>query len=129
MERLTWMLLLSLRYLRISPIIIGTAYVLNFTFIVTSKWSMDFISPMHPIWNKSSIFSPELEKRWIMLNTRRRFPLINCSLASLSPFWILAKSCFFSSSVRSGNFDVFTPQISTLYIAIISLLQPLSNIK
>ena len=44
----TLILLLSRRYLRHSPSIIGTAYVENFTFRLRSKLSIAFINPMHP---------------------------------------------------------------------------------
>ena len=51
------------------------------------------------------------------LRTSLRFPLIYVSLASVSPFWIRLKRSVFSSFVRSGSLEVFTPQISTLYPA------------
>ena len=57
-DLLTLIVLLSLKYLLTSPIIIGTAYVLNWTPCDKSKLSIDFIKPIHPIWNKSSAFSP-----------------------------------------------------------------------
>src|SRR5699024_9251750 len=46
---LTLIELLSLKYLLISPIIIGTAYVLNCTFKFMSKLSIAFIRPIQPI--------------------------------------------------------------------------------
>ena len=73
---------------------IDTAYVLNFTLRVISKLSMAFINPMHPIWNKSSTFSLDEENLLITLNTNLRFPLINFSLASISPSLIRTNKAF-----------------------------------
>jgi len=69
-----------LKYLRISPIIMGTAYVENLTFWVTSKLSIAFIRPIHPTWKRSSTYSPLLLNLWITLNTSLKFPFINSSL-------------------------------------------------
>ena len=115
-DLLTLTILLSLKYLLISPIIIGTAYVLNCTFRLKSKLSIDFINPIHPIWNKSSAHSFLPENLCTTLSTNLRFPFINSSLASLSPFFIFINSSFFSSFDSIGNFEVFTPHISTLFI-------------
>ena len=53
------------------------------------------------------------------LKTRRRFPLMYSSLASLSPCVIRSHKASFSSGFRRGSFAVFTPQISTLFSAIL----------
>ena len=55
-----------------------------------------------------------------MLKTNLKFPLIYFSLATSFPFFISLNNSFFSSSVNKGNFDVFTPHISTLKRAIYS---------
>ena len=122
MERLTRIELLSLKYLFISPSIIGTAYVENCTFCDKSKLSIALIIPIHPIWNKSSMFSFDWLKRCTMLNTRRRLPLINCSRAFASPCLIFFKSSSFSFAFNSGSSAVLTPHISTLYPAKLHLL-------
>ena len=83
-----------------------------------SKLSMALISPMQPIWNRSSTFSELPEKRWITLKTRRRLPLIYNSRASASPSLMRRNRSSFSSLLRSGSLAVFTPQISTLYMDI-----------
>jgi len=45
--------------------------------------------------------------------------LIKACLASKSPFFILIKRSCFSSFDSTGNFEVLTPHISTLFIKII----------
>ena len=49
-------------------------------------------------------------------STNLRFPCINFSLASLSPFFILINNSCFSSFDSTGSFAVFTPAISTFLI-------------
>ena len=50
------------------------------------------------------------------LSTNLRFPCINFSLASLSPFFILTNNSCFSLFDSTGSFAVFTPAISTFLI-------------
>ena len=45
----------SLKYLFISPRIIGTAYVENFTLNLGSNLYIALINPIDPNWNKSSL--------------------------------------------------------------------------
>jgi len=49
-------------------------------------------------------------------STNLRFPCINFSLASLSPFFILTNNSCFYSFDSTGSFAVFTPAISTFLI-------------
>ena len=49
-------------------------------------------------------------------STNLKFPCINFSLASLSPFFILTNNSCFSSFDSTGSFAVFTPAISTFLI-------------
>ena len=49
-------------------------------------------------------------------STNLKFPCINSSLASLSPFFILTNNSCFSSFDSTGSFAVFTPAISTFLI-------------
>ena len=121
-ERLTRIELLSRKYLLISPIIIGTAYVENCTFWLKSKLSIAFISPIQPTWNKSSTFSPLLLNLCITLSTSLKLPFTKVSRACKSPFLIFINNLFFSSLERTGSFDVFTPQISTLFVISFSSL-------
>ena len=48
--------------------------------------------------------------------TNLKFPCINSSLASLSPFFILTNNSCFSLFDSIGSFAVFTPAISTFLI-------------
>lgn len=99
--------LLSRKYLRISPMIIGTAYVENLTLWLRSKLSMDFISPMQPTWNKSSTYSPLLLNLWMTLKTRRRLPFTSFSLAESSPSSCNCLNSFLISSFLStGNLGI-----------------------
>ncbi len=84
--------------------------------------SIALISPIQPIWNRSSTFSLDCEKRLITLRTSLRFPLIYSSLACISPCSIFSKSACFSSFLSTGSFDVFTPHISTFPSAISTIL-------
>ena len=113
-ERLTRIEPESRKYRRSSPIIIGTAYVLNLTLKSGQKLSIAFISPIQPTWNRSSAFSPLPENRCITLSTRRRLPFISSSLALGSPSRIFCRSSIFSDSLSTFNFAVLTPLISTL---------------
>ena len=54
--------------------------------------------------------------RCMTLSTNLRFPCINFSLASKSPFFILTNNSCFSSFDSTGSFAVFTPAISTFLI-------------
>ena len=54
--------------------------------------------------------------RCITLSTNLKFPCINFSLASLSPFFILINNSCFSLFDSTGSFAVFTPAISTFLI-------------
>ena len=80
---------------------------------------MALISPMHPIWNRSSIFSLLPENRWITLQDKSQISFniyFSCvRISILDP----SEKVGFSSFVRSGSLEVFTPQISTLYPAMI----------
>ena len=125
---LTLIALLSRRYLFISPIIIGTAYVENCTPCPKSKLSIAFINPIHPIWNKSSIFSLLLENLPTMLNTSRRLPFMNSSLASVSPSLTFTRSSLLSLALSSGKSLVFTPHMVTLTPAIIIPPKDFANI-
>ena len=49
-------------------------------------------------------------------STNLKFPCINFSLASLSPFFILINNSCFSLFDSTGSFAVFTPAISTFLI-------------
>ena len=117
-DRLTRRALLSRKWRRTSPIIIGTAYVEKRTPWLKSKLSIDFISPTQPTWKRSSMHSPRLEKRCITLKTRRRFPFMNSSRASVSPCFMRSKSSLLRLALIKGSFDVSTPHISTLHNAI-----------
>lgn len=89
------------------------------TFRDESKLSMALISPMQPIWNKSSTFSLLEEKRLMTLSTSLRLPSMYFSRASLSPCSMREKSASFSAGFNRGRRDVLTPQISTLPCAIL----------
>jgi predicted ATP-binding protein involved in virulence len=63
---------------------------------------------MHPIWNRSSIFSPLPENLFTTLKTSLKLHFIYLSLAALSPFFTLIMSSSFSLVDKSGNFDVLS---------------------
>ena len=83
---------------------------------------MALMRPMHPTWNRSSAFSPRLAKRWITERTSRRLPAISSSRAFMSPCLARSRRAWVSSFFRTFSFDVFTPQISTLFCICWNLL-------
>lgn len=120
--------LLSRKYRLISPMIIGTAYVEKRTLCFKSKLSIDFMSPIQPTWNRSSAFSPRLLNRLMTLKTNRKLPLMSFSRASwtFSFLSICLNNSFISSFFKTGNFDVSTPQMSTLFL--IKLTPPVMSL-
>ena len=88
----------SRRKRRISPAILGTAYVENATGWLRSKPRMAFISPMQPSWNRSSGSQPRPKNRRATLHTRALFSASSRSMAGLSP------ACACRRSRRSSSF-------------------------
>ena len=106
---------LSRRNRFISPIIIGTAYVLKRTPILISKLSIDFINPIMPTWKTSSILCSLISKRWTIDKTNLRLYIISKSFCDLSPcLYFLSTSCI-SLAVTRGRVDVSRPHITTLF--------------
>lgn len=102
--RLTFTIPSDRRNRRISPAIIGTAYVEKQTSNEGSNLSIAFNSPMLPIWHRSSISTPRFANRLTMLQTSPIFSSASVSLAALSPscaFSIRASVC----SMHSDSYD------------------------
>ena len=74
------------------------------------------MSPIHPIWNRSSTFSLDCEKRLITLNTSLRLSLIYSSRACISPCSIFSKRACFSSFFKTSK----APLASTYFIGLSS---------
>jgi cell division protein FtsZ len=61
--------------------------------------------------------------------TSLKLPLINSSLAEVSPSCILSNNFSFCLSLKIGNFDVLTPQISTLLLYIEKTSRPMNSVS
>ena len=103
--RLTFTIPSDRRNRRISPPIIGTAYVEKQTSNEGSNLSIAFNSPMLPIWHRSSISTPRFANRLTMLQTSPIFSSASVSLAALSP----SCTCLISARVRSICQPAATP--------------------